>query len=169
MPEEKDDMRFVERGSEIVMKQGKPEDIVMDSKEVLVQINILEGTIDKIKEQMKQMKANLIHGEASIKGNQGRLNAIKRFEPKMISIQESKARTIYNDIKAEVEKKVRDEYIYDKALIDADNKVQMFAIYQRAIATNPRVAKELAPKIITKMYYVDRKNKKEDILDNPFK
>ncbi len=165
----KDSLRFVERGTDVVLKQDKPEDLVMDSKQVMIQIKAFEDAISKTEGQIKQMKATIIHGEANIKGNQKRLKEIKKFEPKMLAIQESKARAIYKDIKAEIEKKVREEYIYDKALIESDNKVQMFAIYQKYIATHERSAKELTPAIITKMYYVDRENKKESILDNPFK
>ena len=169
LEEKKDTIRFVEKGDKVVIKTETPENVELDSKGVLIQIKAFKDTITKTEGQMEQIKANLIHGVATIQGNQRRLKEIMKFEPKMRAIQESKAKAIYNEIKAEVEKQVRDEYIYDKALIEADNKVQMFAIYQKAIATNTRVANELAPTIITKMYYVDRENKKENILENPFK
>ena len=169
MPEEKDSIRFVERGDKILMKQDAPKDFEMDSRELLIQIDQLEGVITKTKAQMEQMKANIEHGEKSIKTNTKRLNTLKKFQVKMTVIQESKAKALFNEVKKECEERVRKEYKYDQALIEADNKVQMFAIYQKYIATHPRVAKELAPKIIKRMYYIDRETGKENILDNPFK
>ena len=163
MPEEKDTVSFFEKGDTIVMKATKPDDFVMDSKELLIQIKSLEDIIDKIKKQEIQLKANLVHGAKTVEGNQGRLNKLKKFEAKMVAIQESKAKAIFNDVKEECRKKVEEEYKEDRALTVENNKAQKWRIYQQKIATHERVAKELAPTIMQKMYF------KESILDNPWK
>jgi len=102
------------------------------------------------------------HGKKNIELNTERLNDLKKFEPKMRAIQESKAKAIFEEIKEECKKLVEKEYKTDDALKEDDNNKQRWRIYQQKIATHEKSAAQLAPKIITKMFF------KEHILDHPW-
>ncbi len=162
MPEKKKiGVRFVERGNKVLMKQDHP-DFMMDDREVLIQIGQLENAITKAEQQLEHSKQQQIQFQDGIKYNNDRLKDLKKFEKKMVIIQESKARVIFSEIKEECRKKVDKDYTPDDALTEDQNNKQKWRIYQQTVATHKRVAKELAPKIMQKMYY------KEHILDKPW-
>ena len=163
MPEEKKklDIRFVDKGDKVVMKQDIP-DVEMDDKTVMVEIDGLQNAVEKGKLQLDQVKIQQTQIEEGIKQNSERLKDLKRFEDKMSTVQESKAKTIFEEIKEECRKKVEKEYTTDDALTEFENGRQKWRIYQQTIATHKRAAEELAPKIMQKMYY------KESILNDPW-
>lgn len=165
MPEEKkiDTARFVDKGDTVVMKQNRPEDLVLDSKDLLVALESIKDAITKEETKIQTLKQNIKDSERFIEGNSVRVKELSKFEEKMRIIQESKAKTIFEDIKTECCKKVENEYTEDDALTEDMNNKQKWRIYQNIIATHKRVAEELAPKIMQKMYF------KDHILDHPWK
>lgn len=162
MPEGKAEISFQEKGDKVIFKRNIP-NVELDSKDILVQINTLEKGIEKTNLQVKNFAMQIKTANEATEENEKNLKKLKRFEEKMLKIQVSKAKTIYLEIKDECKKKVQEEYKHDEGLTAGHNKHQMYCLFQKSIATHPKAAKELAPKIITKLYY------KETIIENPFK
>ena len=154
-------VRFVEKGDKVIMKQNHP-NFEMDSREVMIQIDQLRNVITKteaqIENSIKTIEAgkenNIVHGE--------RLKSLEKFEPKMMEIQMSKAKILFEEVKVECKELVEKEYKTDDALTTDMNNKQRWRIYQQKVATNEKVATQLAPKVITKVFY------KDSILDHPW-
>ena len=155
------EVRFVEKGDKIVMKQNYP-NFEMDSREVMVQIDQLRNGIQKTKDQIANSETQVKNFKESIVINEERLKALEKFEPEMMAIQESKAKAILQEIKVECKELVEKEYKTDDALTEDMNNKQRWRIYQQKVATHEKAATQLAPKVITRFYY------KESILDNPW-
>ena len=162
MPEQpKTEFTFQEKGDKIVWKSDVP-NIEMGSREVLVQINQIEKQLTNADLQMEKMKQQIELGKENIAENIKNLNKLKRFEEKMTKIQESKAKAIYEEIKDECRKKVDKEYKHDEGLTPTHNKHQKYCLLQKTIAPHKKAAEELAPTIITRLYF------KDSIIRNPF-
>ena len=163
MAEEKKkvEVSFEESGNKVIMRQNHPL-FEMDSRELLVQIDNIENAINNSTAQIEKIHTQIKLIQEEIEENHRRLKELKKFEGKMLNIQESKAKTIYAEIKEICKKEIEEEYKYDKALTEEQNKCQMYALLQRKIGTNKKAAEELAPKIIQRLYF------KESIIENPF-
>jgi len=150
-----------EEGAKIVMTKESPK-IEMNSKDVLIQIKSIRDAIEKNNGQIETMKKNIPLLENANEENNKRLKMFVKYEQKMINIQQSKAKAIYGDVKDECKKKIEAEYKNDTTLTEEQNKQQMFRQYQNSIATHKRVADELSPPIMSKMYFT------ESIIENPW-
>ena len=159
---------FQRNGSIVTLKTQTP-NIELTTKDIITSIDSdaanLKQQEDGIKTSEKQIiisQDNIEIYKENIKDINENLKKLKHHEEWALSVQESKLKNIVNEIKEQVEKKVRDGYNQDEALTEEGNLKQKFHQFRQYIATNPRVAEEIAPKV-----YKDRLYKK-DYLVNPF-
>lgn len=162
MPEaQKTEMNFQEKGDKVIWKRDIP-NMEMDSRQVLVEIDSLEKGIEKTKLEVQNFEMQIKNAKEVTTENLANLKKLKRFEEKMTKIQESKAKAIYEEVKDACREAIEKEYKHDEGLTPKHNKHQKYCLYQKKIAIHEKAAKELAPKIITRLYY------KESIIENPF-
>ena len=150
----KERMVFKEEGSTVVVKQEMPKRI-MNSKDVIEQLGSLNKQEMQMIAQIQKFKDDIPPHESMLEEVQKRIKDLGKFKDKMMSIQVSKVKVIYNEIKDEVIKKVDKEYKANVVLGDAQNDRQKLIKLQHLIATHPKMAEEIAPTIIREYLFID--------------
>lgn len=139
--------KFRQCGDHVLMEQ-KATPLKLTAKHILTNIDRNASEIDKCKNQLNsmtmqknQLKENIAHLEESTK-------EFEKHEEWAIKIQQSKLKAVVNEVKDEIEKKVMDTYEYDDALTKEQNNIQMFHQYREFICRHPKIAEEIASRLI---------------------
>ena len=152
---------FKKEGTKIVLKQEIPK-IELTSKDILFAIGQDKCELEKQKTQKAQVESQLPMFDENIKNIEENLKKITKFEDWATEIQVSKLKAIANEIKNEVEKKVKDGYEFDDTLTEEQNKIQMFCQYKGYIQRHEKVNKEIFSTVIMS------ETTKKGYLVNPF-
>ena len=156
------DIKYKRDGVNLVLKQTV-QDRVLTPKDILINIKALESEIEKAKQQLIKFDEAIIGTKESIEKNKERLKGLIKYKEESTNVQEALARKLYEDKKDILIKEVKESYKEDMALTPDQNKRQMFAQFQRRLATDSEVAEKLSPDIIKDMYF------NNCFFDNPFK
>jgi len=119
-------------------------------------------TGEQQKKQITQSYEQLPKLEGQLEKAKAELSKLEKHESRMLSMQESRAKVLYELYAEAAIKEIDESYVWDKSLPYSTNILQKYQQLQRKISTTPRVADELAPSVIQKMFY------KECFFDNPW-
>lgn len=164
-----DKIRFVEKGNKIVVKRTVPDrelsykDVVetlaaVDNKKAEFEKNIVE-----MRDDIEKAQENIKNFEEAIKTNKERRKDLAKFEEKANMYQEKLLFEKISQLKDKVAEDIKTKYNYDQALTAEQNEAQLFAQYQKTIATHEDIVSTVAVSIIRQVLY------KTDKLESPFK
>lgn len=153
--------KFKQMGDHVRVKQTV-EDDELNSKQVLEISKSLQANLDKGENTLKQLEEQRVNTVKGMEEIRERIKDISKFDEWANKIQNSKAKSLIDELTKECTKEILGTYKLDKALTLEQNRKQMFNQLQRSLGTHKKIADELAPVIIHKYIY------NECIIEDPF-
>jgi hypothetical protein len=162
--------RIYKKKGAIILLQRVCKDTELTSKDMIEAITGEEKHLKDSEDTILKLKNQIENSKTSIESNKKycldvgeNLKNLKKFEEWALGVQESKLKAIVEEIKSEIEKKVREGYTQDDALDKEQNEIQMFAQYREYMMRHSKIIEEIAKKVYTE------KLQKPGYLKNPFK
>jgi len=152
---------FHRDGMKVILKTVIPP-VEFSTKEILNAINSEEAQKQKQESQIEQVKEQIPKMEENIKNIDGNLKKLNKFKDWATDFQVSRLRVLVDEVKEEVEKRVRDEYEIDDTMTEKDNKIQMFCQLKGYIQRHPKISEE----IISTIFMAE--TSKNGYVENPF-
>jgi hypothetical protein len=164
----KENRQFTRKGDVVVFRREIP-DVELSCKDILDDISQDNKSLNDQKTALTNLEKNIEVSKKNIEiVNQNiimieeNLSKIKKFEDWAKEAQISKLKSIIEEIKDDIQKKVKESYIYDDALTAEQNKIQMFHQYREYISRSEKIAENISSSVY-KEYLI-----KKDFIKNPF-
>lgn len=154
-------LKLRKEGVNVIIKRNVA-DITLTPKDIITNIEGLEAQITQGEQQLTNLETQKQTISETLKISQQNLKDISKFKEDALIIQKSKAKTLIRELFSECKKNIEENYQEDKTLNEEQNNLQRYAQLQRELATNEKVAQELAPSIIRELFF------KKSVIDNPF-
>lgn len=154
--------RFTRDGPVVIAKPTKDAAQKLTTKDV---VNAAANARDKVREyeeQLKQLDKAKTDGERELEVAKATAHEITKHEDWALEVQRSRLQHLINEVKDEAQLKVESTYKTDVTLSAEQNDRQRFVQYRGYIATNPRVAEEIAARVIKDVLF------ENCILTNPW-
>ena len=152
---------------EKIKRRTEAQEVKFGPKELLQGIDNTDAEIFKMKHDIERLKTNIKNLEESKRSAEAWLKKLKEFEKKSEEIQIGKlkdyVKKLHEELYEKAKKEAAEEIAKDPNAMDDSQKHQLpYLKYQKALATHPKVAENIAQRIIKKYLY------EEPVFDNPF-
>jgi YesN/AraC family two-component response regulator len=152
-----ENVTLVQKGNVIELRESAPASVELKSKDVLDNIKAIQQGIEKANNTLAQYNAAIPEIEKSIEVNTQMLKKFDKFHDWAVEVQNSKVKTLVEEIAPDCKAAIEKEYKHDPTLTEEQNKLQMFRMYLGRMSMHSKVAEAINADIMRDSFYINPK------------